>query len=72
MYWLNKIIARIKLHFSTNQNKTWLMEKAKDYEEELQQNKSIYPFSSGYPLQARGGRASWLGSMKLVCTITGN
>lgn len=34
------------------------MEKAKDYEEELQQNKSIYPFSSGYPLQARGGRAS--------------
>lgn len=70
MYWLNKIIARIKLHFSTNQNKAWLMEKAKDYEEELQQNKSIYPFS--YPLQARGGRASWLGSMKLVCTITGN
>lgn len=56
MYWLNKIIAKIKLHFSTNQNKTSLMEKAKDYEKELQQNKSIYPFS--YPLQARGGRAS--------------
>lgn len=43
MYWLNKIVAKIKLHFSTNQNKTSLMEKAKDYEKELQKiNPSIH------------------------------